>query len=354
MKYRTLRLGLLLVALLSLGLSSCFQAPAARIDTNKTRSIHMIVKMSRGDYWNTVKLGAEAAAQEFNVKLTFKAPASESDVSGQIGMVDQSIKDKADAIILAASSYMGLAQVVDKASYYGIPVISVDAEVGSARVATYVGSNSYEAGQKSAERLVELLGGHGEIGILNFTNSESQAGSIGTGDTVQSADPEAAHSGSIDYGARDAGEREKGFLDYVARFPDVHVVDIFYTPSNIEEARKLTRLMLAKHPDLRGIAALNETASQGAAEALMESGRAGIRMVAFDSSASMLEMLQDGIVQATVIQNPFSNGYLAVKHAAEAAQGIRVPERVDTGTKLIDLDNMLYPENQKLLFPFVR
>ncbi|MNN94482.1 hypothetical protein D3C81_2131190 [compost metagenome] len=68
----------------------------------------------------------------------------------------------------------------------------------------------------------------------------------------------------------------------------------------------------------------------------------------------MLELLQNGTVQATVIQNPFSNGYLAVKYAVEAVQGMDVPERVDTGTKLIDLDNMLYPENQKLLFPFVK
>lgn len=68
----------------------------------------------------------------------------------------------------------------------------------------------------------------------------------------------------------------------------------------------------------------------------------------------MMEQIQEGIVQATVIQNPFSNGYLAVKNAVEILQGIKVPERVDTGTKLIDLDNMLWPENQKLLFPFVR
>lgn len=68
----------------------------------------------------------------------------------------------------------------------------------------------------------------------------------------------------------------------------------------------------------------------------------------------MMESLQDGTVQATVIQNPFSNGYLAVKYAVEALEGATIPERVDTGTKLIDLENMLWPENQKLLFPFVR
>ncbi|MFC3745933.1 substrate-binding domain-containing protein [Paenibacillus sp. GCM10012306] len=322
-------------------LSSCIGSPPDYISTTKTRSIHMIVKMSRGDYWNTVKLGAEAAAQEFNVKLTFKAPNSESDIDEQIAMVEDAINEKADVIVLAASSYMGLAQVVDKAAVFNkIPVISVDAEVGSARVSTYIGSNGYEAGQKSAERLIKLLDEHGEIGIINFTSSSENVPPVS--------------STAMDFGARDADEREKGFLNYAARYPNIHVVEIAYTPSNITNAKELTREMLRQHPRLRGLATLNETASQGAAKAIQQLRLKGIKMVAFDSSPSMMELLQDGTVQATVVQNPFSNGYLAIKHAVEILEGIKVPERVDTGTKIIDLDNMLWPENQKLLFPFVR
>lgn len=340
MKRRRIGLTLLLVIFMGAVLSSCLGSSPPHLDVGKTRNIHMIVKMNRGDYWNTVKMGAEAAAREFNVKLTFKAPDTESDVKRQIAMVEDSIKERADVIILAASSYMGLAQVVDKAAFNRILVISVDAEVGSARVTTYIGSNGYKAGQKSAERLVQLLNGFGEIGILNFTNTSDQR--------------ESGPESDFDYGARDADERERGFLNYVARYPSVHVVDISYTPSVMGEAKELTRQMLNKHPNLSGIAALNETASQGAAAVLQERGLRRIKMVAFDSSPAMMEQIQEGIVQAAVIQNPFSNGYLAVKNAVEILQGIQVPERVDTGTKLIDLDNMLWPENQKLLFPFVR
>ncbi|WP_339187803.1 substrate-binding domain-containing protein [Paenibacillus sp. FSL P2-0121] len=333
-------LTLLVCVVLWTTITSCFNSAPNYINTNKTRNIHLIVKMNKGDYWNTVRLGAEAAAQEFNVKLTFKAPNAESDIAEQVRMVEDSIKEKADVIILAASSYMGLAQVVDRAAYSKIPVLSVDAEVGSARVRAYVGSNGYEAGQKSAERLIQLLNGYGEVGIINFTNS-----SLGA---------EQESSNGIEYGARDAEEREKGFLNYAARYPNIQVVEISYTTSSISDAEELTRLMLLKHPNLRGIASLNETASQGAAKAIQSRGLHNIKMVAFDSSPSMMELLQEGTVQATVIQNPFSNGYLAVKHAVEVIEGMDVPERVDTGTKLIDLDNMLWPENQKLLFPFVR
>lgn len=175
-------LTLLVCVVLWTTITSCFNSAPNYINTNKTRNIHLIVKMNKGDYWNTVRLGAEAAAQEFNVKLTFKAPNAESDIAEQVRMVEDSIKEKADVIILAASSYMGLAQVVDRAAYSKIPVLSVDAEVGSARVRAYVGSNGYEAGQKSAERLIQLLNGYGEVGIINFTNS-----SLGRSRSLQTA-----------------------------------------------------------------------------------------------------------------------------------------------------------------------
>lgn len=340
MKTRRFWFVLLICVVLVAVVTSCSNSAPSYINTNKSRNIHLIVKMNRGDYWNTVKLGAEAAAQEFNVNLTFKAPDNESDIDDQVRMVEDSIKEKADVIILAASSYMGLAQVVDQAAYNKIPVISVDAEVGSGKVKTYIGSNGYEAGQKSAERLINLLNGYGEIGIINFTNSS------------QSRHQES--TSAIEYGARDAEEREKGFLNYTARYPNVKVVEISYTTSSITDAEELTEQMLLRYPNLRGIASLNETASQGAAKVIQSQGLHDIKMVAFDSSPSMMELLQDGTVQATVIQNPFSNGYLAVKYAVEVIEGIDVAERVDTGTKLIDLDNMLWPENQKLLFPFVR
>lgn len=323
----------------SLLLTSCVSPPPDYVSTGRTHNIDMIVKMSKGDYWNTVKLGAEAAAKDFNVNLNFKAPDSESDINGQVALVQESIQGKADAIVLAASSYMGLAQVVDQAAYVKIPVLSVDAEVGSAKVTSYIGSNGYEAGQKAAERLIKLLKGYGEIGILNFTSSSVN---------------QETESSVFDYGARDANEREKGFLNYAARYPNVHVVQISYTSSSEAEAEQLTKDMLRKHPALRGIATMNETASQGAGKVVQTLKRDAVKMVAFDSSPAMMELLQDGTVQATVIQNPFSNGYLAVKQAVQVLEGKKVEERVDTGTKLIDLENMLWPENQKLLFPFVR
>jgi ribose transport system substrate-binding protein len=95
--------------------------------------------------------------------------------------------------------------------------------------------------------------------------------------------------------------------------------------------------------------------STAAAEQIREMGLSGeVKLVGFDNSPEELEWLQEGVIQATVIQNPFSIGYLGVKTAAEAADRQHVEKRIDTGTKVIDAVNMFWSDNQKMLFPFVQ
>lgn len=288
--------------------------------------IDMIVKMNRGDYWSTIQMGAEVAAKEYNVSLNVLAPENENDVQGQIQLMEDSIARRPDAIILAASDYEALGQVTDRTSYYAIPVISMDSEVASTKVKTYVGTNNYEAGQKAAERLMELTGGQGDIGIVNFVQ-----------------------------GARNADQREEGFMDYSARFPGVRIVEVLYCGSDEELAYRLTREMIKQHPGLTGLVSLSAESSIGAGRAVEEAGLGSrFKMIAFDNPPEMLELLQEETVQAMVVQNPFNNGYMAVAAAVKAARGERLEDKIPTDTKLIDLDNMLWPEHQKLLFPFVK
>ncbi|GGH23920.1 substrate-binding domain-containing protein [Paenibacillus segetis] len=316
---------IMIVALLTLLLSSCTPSKSLQSEENII-AVDMIVKLDRGDYWDTIRMGAEAAAKEYNVKLNFLAPDNENNYKEQITLMEQSIARKPDVIVLAASDYEALGQVTDQTSYYNIPVISMDSEVASAKVKSYVGTNNYEAGQKAAERLVKLTGENSQIGIVNFVQ-----------------------------GARNADQREEGFLDYVARFSGVQVMDIEYCGSDEQLAYKQTKQMLMDFPNLNGIVSLSAESSIGAGKAVVDLGYAGlVKLITFDNPPEMLELLQEGTVQAMVVQNPFNNGYMAIVTAVQAARGEHIDDRIPTDTKLIDLDNMLWPENQKLLFPFVK
>ncbi len=62
--------------------------------------------------------------------------------------------------------------------------------------------------------------------------------------------------------------------------------------------------------------------------------------------------MEKDVIQSLVVQNPFSMGYLGVKYAVDAINNADIPQRVDTGSTVIDKNNMYLPENQKLVFPF--
>jgi ribose transport system substrate-binding protein len=296
-------------------------------DNNENRKdIDFIAKSRSGDYWNTVRAGAEAAAKEFNVNLNYIAPDYEKDVGEQIALMNKAIDRKVDSIVLAASDYNELVVSTEKAQVNKIPVIILDSEVNTNKITGTIATDNYEAGKKVAEKALELLGNTGEIAIINYIKG----------------------SGSAD-------KREEGVLSVLSKQPMVRLVAKEYSLSDEKLATEITRKILKENKDIKGLIALNGTTSNGVAQVIEELNLTGkVSLVAFDCTPAEIEYIENGVIQATVIQNPFVMGYLGVKYAAMSSRGRDVPKNVDTGSKVIDKNNMYLPENQKLIFPFFR
>jgi ribose transport system substrate-binding protein len=317
---------LLALFILSFSLASCTK----NIDLSnnpKQKKVAMIMKEGQGDYWNTVKMGAEAAAKEFNVLLSVSASHNDRDNQEQINLIHQAFnQDKPEALVLAVSESEAMSAAIDRAGFLHTPVISIDSQIKSSKVKSFIGANNVDAGKKAGEKLIELTGETSQIGIIGVVQ-----------------------------GVTNSDQREEGLLDVIKQHPEVEVAARENVYSDPKLAAELTNKMISANPKLNGIVALNETSSIGAATEIQRLGLAGkVKVIGFDSSAEGLEFLQDGVIQAMIIQNPFSMGYLGVKYAAEAIDGKAIPAKFDTGTKIIDLENMFWLENQKLLFPFIK
>jgi ribose transport system substrate-binding protein len=113
-----------------------------------------------------------------------------------------------------------------------------------------------------------------------------------------------------------------------------------------------TEDMLTANPDLAGIFAANEPGAIGAAQVLRTRGKAGaVKLVAFDAGAPEIKGLEEGTIQALVVQNPFQMGYLGVQTAVKAKRGETVDKRIDTGVTVVTKENMNEPAVQQLLYP---
>lgn len=304
--------------------SACSIDKLEQNDTEKR--IMVIVKMDSGDFWPVVRMGAEAAGKEFGVNVSYAGPQEEDDIDGQIQLVKNAIDAKYDAIVIASCDYNRLVGITDKAASLKIPVIVIDSAINSNTVKSFIATDNIDAGAKAGEALVKYCGEDNDIAVMNFVK-----------------------------GAATAEQREEGFLKYIQQYPNIKVVSKEYCFSDEKLAEDLTRKVLDKNNNIDAFVCLNAYSTVGVAKAIKSLNLdERIKIIGFDSTPVETSLIEKGVIQATVIQNPFSMGYLGVKSAVAAIDGKSLPKFIDTGAKVIDKENMYYPENQKLVFPFVK
>jgi ribose transport system substrate-binding protein len=278
------------------------------------------------EFWEVVKTGMRAAADEFGITLSIQGPWVESDVDGQIRIVADILKgDPPTALILAAADYVRLVPLVEQAAAAGIKVITMDSGVDSPLPLSFVATNNIEVGAKVAAEMIRILEAGRKLAIINHVQ-----------------------------GATTAIEREEGtrrVLQDDGRYP---IIGTWFTDNFKENAYAITERLLEEHPDIGGILGMNEVSTLWAARAIQDRGYAGkVRVVGVDSSLTEIQLIEQGVIAATVIQKPFNMGYLAVRAAIDAAENRTILPFIDTGSVLITAENLYEPENQKLLFPFV-
>lgn len=268
------------------------------------------------DFWIKVKAGADSAGKELGVDIIWNGPTLETDVAGQVAIVENFLNKHVDAIVLAACDTKALIPVVEKADAMGIPVITIDSGLDSDIPKSFIATDNILGAEKAADILVKLIGGKGKVGCIPFVP-----------------------------GAATSIMREQGFRNGIAKYPNVVLSAVQYCQSDVALAMSVTENILTAHPDLAGIFAANNLAAIGAAQAIVARGMKGkVKLVAFDAAPNELQALREGVVQALIVQRPFTMGYLGVKSAYDVLQGKTLEKRIDTGVFVLTHENMNDPE----------
>jgi ribose transport system substrate-binding protein len=288
-------------------------------------TIEIVLKSIVGqpmDFWDVVDQGIVDAAREFGVNVEVSGPRFEKEINSQIQILDNIIQKNPPLIILAASDYKKLVESVERASLQGIPIITIDSGVDSDIPISFVATNNVDAGVKAGEEMKRLIDEHDRKQIAIVSHIQETATAI---------------------------ERERGVR---SALEGENIIGTWFCDVEQDIAYQIT-LELLKNPDLGGIVALNEVASLGVARAIRESNsKRDVLVVGFDNAVQELSDLEEGIIQATVVQRPYNMGYLSVKAAADYLKGNDIDPLVDTGSVLITKDNMFERQYQELLFPF--
>lgn len=309
--------------LTALLLFAALLTPACNRDRRKV--IAVIPKGTSHLFWVSVHAGALAAGKEFNVDINWNGPVQETEYDRQVQILDSFVAQHVDGIALAVTERQALVPPLERAVAAGIPVAVFDSGIDSDKYLTFLATNNYEAGQLAGRTLAKLIGGKGDVALL--------ANAPGSGSTM---------------------DRERGFEDVIkAEFPGIQIVATQFSMSDRAKGRTGAENMLTAHPDLAGLFASAEPGSVGAALAIKTRNRAGkTHFVAFDSSDSLIEDTQAGVIDAMVVQDPFKMGYEVVKTVVDKLNGKPdPPKRIDLHARVITKADLEKPAVKELLHP---
>ncbi len=316
----------IIAAILVAGTFLIYNAFTHRTVDQNTRIVVVFKSLNEGmGFWEVVRSGIDEAAKEFGVKAEIVGPEYERDIIKQIDIVDQVISRKPEAIILAANDYNALVPSAQKIKKAGIKLITIDSGINSDLPQSFIATDNVQAGMKAGRELAKLVGASSPVVIVSHVKETATA-----------------------------IEREKGVREGLMENNVNNIEDTIYCENNKDIAYRLVKELFSSDTEIKGIACLNETTTLGTARAIKELGLGGkIKLVGFDNSIDEIKLLEQGVIQATVVQNPFNMGYTGIEMAIKAIKGEAVSKRIDTGSLLVTRSNMYNRENEKLLFPFV-
>ncbi|MBL0885171.1 ABC transporter substrate-binding protein [Myceligenerans indicum] len=286
--------------------------------------VALVSKGFQHQFWQAVKTGAEQAADEYDVEITFEGPDTEADVEQQIQMLQTALDKSPAAIGFAALDSQAAGPLLQQANDQGVPVIAFDSGVDSDIPLTTAATDNLAAAAAAAEHLADAVGHEGKVAMVVHDQ---------TSVTGQ--------------------QRRDGFVDYMdANEPGIEIVDIQYGGGDQAKSADLAKAILSANPDLKGIYGSNEGSAIGVVQAVKELGidPATLAVVGFDSGQAQMDAIRDGLMLGAITQNPVGIGYETVKAAVEAIDGKELPETIDTGFYWYDTSNIDDDEIQAVLY----
>ncbi len=308
-------------------------APAAPAQTPK--KIAMIVKVIGNQYWAVLQAGAEQAGKDLGCEVIVTGVGAESDIEGQITLLQNAVSAKVDAIVIGPVDSTSLAAPVKDAYASGIPVVLVDTVVNGEDYSAALLTDNVEAGRMAGEEMLKKLKATG-LSEDKESTIAIQVGSAGSQTII---------------------DRLKGFNEYWdANAPKAWKVlndDIKVNEGSIEKATTFGQDFLTAYSNLVGMFGPNNGSTVGFVTSLMEAGRKDIVMIGFDFSDEIANMIKSNeYIVSSVVQRQYYMGYDGVKLALELANGGSAAEKnIDTGVMLVDADNVNTAEVQSVINP---
>ncbi|MBE7554619.1 MAG: rhamnose ABC transporter substrate-binding protein [Anaerolineales bacterium] len=271
------------------------EAPAAAPAAGGGKSYVLVPKNLGNPYFDAANVGAQAAAAELGVTVTYQGSAT-ADATEEIQLLNSLIAQKVDGLAVSANDSDALVPVGKSAIEAGIPVVSWDAAIAPGGRTVHINQATAEGiGRGQIELVSKLIDGAGEIAILSATST-----------------------------APNQNEWIKWMNDELTKpeYADIKLVATVYGDDDDEKSYNEALGLMKTYPDLKAIIAPTTVGIAASARAVQDQGMVGkVAVTGLGLPSQMREYVKSGACPAFALWNPEDLGYLAIYTLNAIASG---------------------------------
>ena len=238
----------------------------------------------------------------------------------------KAVATKPAGILISVADAGSFREEITNAIEAGVPVITVDSDAPTSARLFFIGTNNLAAGHVGGQRLADKLKGKGNVVFYTIP------------------------------GQPNLDERLRGYKDIIAEHPQMKIVDILNVKGDPGIAFDSTKQYVAKTggDKIDAFVALESASGAAIGDVLKREHATDRLLIAMDVGPDTLNLIQDGTIDSTVSQKPYTMGFVGLTlldqihhHLPKPFQNnyvvdsfARYPTFIDTGTALVTKDNV--------------
>lgn len=281
-------------------------------------TLALVMKTLTNPFFVEMEKGARKAETELGFRLVVKTGAQETSFEQQITIIEELIKDRVDAILVAPADSVQLIPVLKKAREAGIVVINLDNQLDP------------QALEKVGLESIPFVSVNNEQGAYLSAQAISRQVITPTQALILEGIPT----------ARNAQDRKNGALRAFGENPNIEVVASASAHWKIDEAYTVSAQLFKQHPEVHLVFCANDMMALGVLQYLQESQRTDVLVASYDALDEARQMVRAGQLQATIDQQAALQAYTGAQLAIRALNGENLPPVTLLDVILITKDNV--------------
>lgn len=281
------------------------------------------------DFWVIAEKGAQDGADSMGVEVAVQMPPEGT--ADQKRMIQDLLARGIDGIAVSPIDPANQGDILNEIAQ-NTRYITQDSDAPDTPREVYIGMDNYTAGRMCGKLVKDALPDGGEVmifvGRLGQLNADQRRQGVIDELLDRSFDPERRdpNTGPI------VGEK------YTILDTRTDQFDFARAKSQAEDA-------IAKYPEMDAMVGLFGYNPPKCLEAIKEAGKTDqIKVIAFDEEDDTLQGIKDGLIQGTIVQNPYRYGFESVRVLSSLARGdesvIPASKFIDIPARSITIDNV--------------